>query len=81
MGRVLKIGLGRSKSGKILDRETIWVNINNLEEYDYAAKKVAVTKKPLFLSINGKAYKEITPTQFHEMQNELKQEELNIVTM
>lgn len=80
MGTILKIGLGRSKSGKILDRDTIWLNLNNGEDYNKAAKEVDNTKKPLFISINEKAYIEITPTQFYQMKEKFEQKELDIVT-
>lgn len=63
MSIVIRIGLGRSKSGKILDRNTTWHNILDYDSWakcvnDWADKKYS--GKPLFISRSGRAYKPIT---------------------
>ena len=66
MATILRIGLGRSKSGKILDRNTTWHNLNTLEQWSIAVNECSLKRnsgKELFISKNGKAYKEITLTQ------------------
>ena len=74
MGTILRIGLGRSKSGKILDKSTTWHNINTLEQWSLAVNECSLKRnsgKKLFLSRNGKAYKEITLTQLLLMKDKL----------
>jgi hypothetical protein len=66
MGTILRIGLGRSISGKILERTTTWHNINTLEQWSLAVNECSLKRnsgKKLFLSKNGKPYQEITLTQ------------------
>jgi hypothetical protein len=66
MVTILRIGLGRSISGKILERTTTWHNINTLEQWSLAVNECSLKRnsgKKLFLSKNGKAYQEITLTQ------------------
>lgn len=53
---VIRIGLGRSSSGKILDKETKWF-ISKDESLNYYKSH---TSKPIFISINKTKYKEIT---------------------
>jgi len=75
MGTILRIGLGRSKSGKILDRDTKWLNLNTKEEWSNAVKEWSHkhnSGKPIFISKSGRAYKEIKPTQLLEMGKKLK---------
>ena len=75
MGTILRIGLGRSKSGKILDRDTKWFNLNTKEEWSRAVNEWSHKRnsgKPIFISKNGRAYKEIKPVQLLEMSKELK---------
>ena len=75
MGTILRIGLGRSKSGKILDRDTKWFNLNTKEEWGRAVNEWSYKRnsgKPIFISKNGRAYKEIKPVQLLEMGKELK---------
>ena len=75
MGTILRIGLGRSKSGKILDKDTKWLNLNTKEEWRKAVNEWSYKRnsgKPIFISKNGRAYKEIKPTQVLEMGKELK---------
>ena len=75
MGTILRIGLGRSKSGKILDRDTKWLNLNTKEEWRIAVTEWSYKRnsgKPIFISKSGRAYKEIKPTQLLEMGKKLK---------
>lgn len=75
MATILRIGLGRSKSGKILDANTIWLNLNTIEEWRKAVNEWSNKRysgKPIFISKNGRAYKEITATQLLEYKNKIK---------
>lgn len=74
MARILRIGKGRSKSGKILDRDTIWLNLNTIEEWRYAVNEWSNKKyagMPLFISQNGRAYQEISAEQLLKMRDKL----------
>ena len=55
MSKLYKLGLGRSKTGKILDRDTKW-----FETIDGVLKHIDENpqdrNKPLFVSVNGSAY-------------------------
>ena len=76
MGTILRIGLGRSKSGKILDKDTKWLNLNTKEEWRKAVNEWSYkhnSGKPIFISKNGRAYKEITAVQLLEYRNKIKQ--------
>lgn len=53
----IRIGDGRSKYGKILDRNTKWYT---LEQKDHAIKCAIETGKKIYISEKGSAYKEIT---------------------
>ena len=57
---VIRIGDGRSASGKILDKETTWFR---LEEKEDAIVEAMKTNKRIYVSRNGKRYKEITLEQ------------------
>ena len=50
----IRVGLGRSCSGKILDRDTRWF-IDKEKAIDYWTK----TNKPIFVSVGGKKYQKI----------------------
>lgn len=50
----IRIGLGRSPSGKILDKDTRWFT-----DKEEAIDEWVKTHKPIYVSIGGKAYKEI----------------------
>jgi hypothetical protein len=74
MSIVVRIGLGRSKSGKILDRGTKWFNINNKEDWTRCINEWSLKSnsgKPLFLSKNGRAYKEINEVQLLQLKDTL----------
>lgn len=58
-----RIGLGQTKSGKILDRDTKWaVDKNTAIELHKQ-----YPNKPLFVSVNGYKYKEITYKELLEI--------------
>ena len=66
MAQVVRIGQGRSKSGKILDRDTVWFNIDSKEAWKRCIREWSMKKysgKPVYLSKNGRAYKEISGEQ------------------
>ena len=66
MAQVVRIGQGRSKSGKILDRNTVWFNIDSKEAWERCIHEWSLKKnsgKPVYLSKNGRAYREITGVQ------------------
>jgi hypothetical protein len=52
--KVYRVGAGRSPSGKVLDRETEWYR-----DYDTAVSRAKELKKRLYVSENGRKYKEI----------------------
>ena len=60
----IKIGLGQSPSGKVLDRSTHWYGIwaDSSEKLDALAYHDK-TGKPIFVSYNNQAYHEITREQ------------------
>lgn len=60
---IIRIGEGRSPSGKILDKETQWLNISSLENKLDAIKIVEETKKKIYLLNSHKKYEEITLAQ------------------
>ena len=65
---VIKIGLGQSKSGKILDRNTHYYHFYSKIDNEITQEKKLVelltehneTKKRMFYSQNDKAYVEVT---------------------
>jgi hypothetical protein len=64
MSITIRIGLGQTKSGKILDRNTQWYHISAATNGKMAAIKYHdETNKPIFISVNGRAYRKITREQ------------------
>lgn len=64
MSITIRIGLGQTKSGKILDRNTQWYYISATTNGKMAAIKYHdETNKSIFISVNGRAYKKITREQ------------------
>ena len=59
----IRIGLGRSSTGAILDRETTWFRF---EEKDHAIEQAIKTKKPIFISSKF-GYRQITLEQLHNL--------------
>ncbi len=58
----IRVGLGRSLSGKILDKDTRWF-IDKKEAIDYWT----MTNKPIFVSVGGKKYQEIKIDQLRAL--------------
>jgi len=57
MAITIRLGLGRSKTGKILERNTKWFT---LKEKNHAIEEWNKTHQKIFISRNFKPYKEIT---------------------
>ena len=53
----IRIGAGRTKYGKILDRETEWYTI---EQKQHAIDAAIRTGKKIYVAEKGQAYREIT---------------------
>ena len=51
---IIRVGRGRSKSGKILDKDTKWF-IDKWGAIDFCSK----VRKPIYISVNGKKYQKI----------------------
>ena len=66
----IKVGLGQTKSGKILDRATHFYSITaNHCEKQAALDYHDETHKPIFISVSGRAYRKITRNQLIELPN------------
>ena len=66
---VVRIGLGRSK-----DRNTTWFNLDSKEAWERCVHEWSLKKnsgKPIFVSYNGRAYKEINGVKLLELKNKL----------
>lgn len=61
---IIRIGLGRTPYGAILDRDTTWFNYS---EKEHAIEQAIKTKKPIFISEKSKAYREITLEQLQNL--------------
>ena len=75
MAQVVRIGEGRSKSGKILDRGTVWFNIDSKEAWERCIHEWSMKKysgKPVYLSKNGRAYREISGVQLLQLGDTFK---------
>ena len=55
---IIRLGLGRSRSGKILDKDTKWFTDKNK-----AINYFVSTNKPIFVSVGGNKYQEINIDQ------------------
>lgn len=65
----IRIGLGQTKSGKILDGSTTYFVVNNRtgqNEKNNAIKQHLETNKPIFVT-NGRGYREITLEQLRKL--------------
>jgi len=67
MSVVIRIGEGRSKSGKIIDRNAKWFNIKNAKNVADAMAEHVKTKKPIYVSYNGRRYRQIDVTKLAEI--------------
>lgn len=71
---VIRIGRGRSKSGKILDGSTTWFNLKTIEDWERCVREWSLKKnsgKPIFMSRSGRAYKEISGTKLLQLKDKL----------
>jgi hypothetical protein len=71
---IIRIGRGRSKSGKILDGSTTWFNLKTIEDWERCVREWSLKKnsgKPIFMSCNGRAYKEISGTKLLQLKDKL----------
>ncbi len=67
---VIRIGEGQTPSGKILDRNTQSYIITATRcEKEAALRYHDETKKPIFISVSGKAYRKITREQLINLPN------------
>lgn len=67
---VIRIGLGQTESGKILDGNSEWYVINKRtgqNEKDHAIQQHLKTNKPIFISRNGRKYEKITLEQLRNL--------------
>lgn len=74
MGTIIRIGLGRSKSGKILDRNTTWFSLKTIEDWERCVTEWSLKKnsgKPIFMSRSGRAYKEISGTKLLQLKDKI----------
>lgn len=56
---IVRLGLGQTSSGKILDKETHWYNLEN-DKNDILKFFNISLNKPIFISRNKTKYEEIT---------------------
>ena len=71
---VIRIGRGRSKSGEILDRNTTWFSIKAKEDLGRCVNEWSLKKtsgKPIFMSRNGRVYKEISGVELLQLKDKL----------
>lgn len=74
MATIVRIGEGRSKSGKILDRNTKWFTISDKEAWEKCVHEWSLKEnsgKPLFISHNGRAYKKISGVDLIKLKDKL----------
>ena len=55
---IVRLGLGQTSSGKILDKETHWYNLEN-DKNDILKDVNISLNKPIFISRNKTKYEEI----------------------
>ena len=60
----IRIGAGRTKYGKILDRETHWYT---LDQKDHAINDAVESGKKIYVSVKNRAFEEITLQQLKEL--------------
>lgn len=74
MATIVRIGEGRSKSGKILDGSTKWFTISDKESWGRCVNEWSLKEnsgKPLFISRNGRAYKKISGVDLIKLKDKL----------
>ncbi len=63
---IIKVGEGRSSSGKILDHNTQWYAYNKIKSIDERKEAIEYaisTKRDIYISGNKKSYRKVTPEQ------------------
>ena len=65
---IVRLGLGQTSSGKILDKETHWYNLEN-DKNDIVKDVNISLNKPIFISRNKTKYEEITYNKLVDLIN------------
>lgn len=65
---IVRLGLGQTSSGKILDKETHWYNLEN-DKNDILKDINISLNKPIFISRNKTKYEEITYNKLVDLIN------------
>ena len=65
---VVRLGLGQTSSGKILDKQTHWYVLEN-DKNDILKDVNISLNKPIFISINKTKYEEITYNELVDLIN------------
>lgn len=72
MSIVVRVGLGQTPSGKILDRGTQWYNGERKNEIENALNYAVTTHREMFVSYNNKKYIPLSNKQMQRLYNQLK---------
>lgn len=67
---IVRLGLGQTCSGKILDKETHWYNLEN-DKNDILKDVNISLNKPIFISRNKTKYEEITYNKLVDLINKV----------
>lgn len=67
---IVRLGLGHTSSGKILDKETHWYNLEN-NKNDILKDVNISLNKPIFISRNKTKYEEITYNELVDLINKV----------
>lgn len=67
---IVRLGLGHTSSGKILDKETHWYNLEN-DKNDILKEVNISLNKPIFISRNKTKYEEITYNELVDLINKV----------
>ena len=66
----IRVGLGRSKTGKILDSGTQWYNYDTkvgIDERQHAIQFARETGRDIYVSVPNKAYRKVTIEQLMKL--------------
>lgn len=67
---IVRLGLGHTSYGKILDKETHWYNLEN-DKNDILKDVNISLNKPIFISRNKTKYEEITYNELVDLINKV----------
>ena len=67
---IVRLGLGHTSSGKILDKETHWYVLEN-DKNDILKDVNILLNKPIFISRNKTKYEEITYNELVDLINKV----------